>query len=249
MSKFKVGDKVRVRADADGYFIEDSMKTMRGKTVTIALDDGSNRMQYRINEMHYWWDESLFESIEPRREFIVIRRDDQDVIASHKRGDRIVKTAKASCNPSDEFKFETGAELAFDRLMGREESKPAHRFKVGDRVEELLVGYGIGKILEVDREDKKTPYKVKFDCDFVWLPERRLSPAPAPEPPKFYTGKVVCYGCDAGAELAYGDLIGKIGIIENGHATWRTGLANEGYKSFEDFCSKNYKGRWIEIKE
>lgn len=44
--------------------------------------------------------------------------------------DNVVKTAEAKCNPSDEFNFETGAKLAFERLFAKEERK----LKVGDKV-------------------------------------------------------------------------------------------------------------------
>ena len=132
----------------------------------------------------------------PRREFIVIRRDGSKTIAELRHDREVIKSAVATCSEKDTFDFETGAKLAFDRLMGREEPKPAH----------------------------------------------------APEPPKFYTGKVVCVGFDKDSEFAYGKLIGRIGVIENGHALWHTCLTQENYTSFKDFCLRNSKGKWIEYR-
>jgi hypothetical protein len=150
MAKFKVGDKVRVREDADGYFMEEPMKSMRGKIVTIASDDGTDHMQYNIEEFRYWWDESLFESIAPRREFIVIRRSGAETIAELRHDREVIKSGTATCAPSDTFDFQTGATLAFDRLMGREE------------------------------QSSLSPADIFF----------AFTGRPAPEPPKFYTGKV-----------------------------------------------------------
>ena len=162
MSKFKVGDKVRVRSDLNGndkYYNEDKSTCdccvdeiidLRGKVVTIK--EVGTTGKYRICEGSYSWVDEMFSGLaEPAREFIVLRRDGMQVIASHKRGDEIVKTAKATCNASDTFDFGTGAKLAFDRLMGREEPKPApqpaYRFKVGDRVKTYC---DVGTIVKID---------------------------------------------------------------------------------------------------
>ena len=51
---------------------------------------------------------------------IVIYPKGREVIATIKEGKKVVKTAKATCNPSDTFNFEYGAKLAFRRLMGEE---------------------------------------------------------------------------------------------------------------------------------
>jgi len=202
MSKFKVGDKVRVKTflvrpclwNAAG-----KMDKWMGKIVTIRLCLSNS--SYSIAEEPRWiFREDDFDS-EVLREFIVIRRDGSDVIASHKRGDEIVKTAKAKCAPSDEFNFETGAKLAFDRLVGREEPKPktaatAPKFKVGDRVMHIVSGAGtIERVVQVMCV---TIYLIKLDTgSFVSAFEHLLSPAPAPQPAsKFKVGDRVA--CDYG---------------------------------------------------
>lgn len=61
---------------------------------------------------------------------IVITVDGATTLARLYEGNKVVKTAEAKCNPSDEFNFETGAKLAFERLFAKEERK----LKVGDKV-------------------------------------------------------------------------------------------------------------------
>ena len=227
MSKFKVGDKVRVIEHpvlGKWLFMEDrithnsfvpDMMRLAEQVVTIsAIEMDLSGMEYRIEEdggKWHWVDEMFSGLATEPREFIVVRRSGSDVIASHKRGDEIVKTAKAKCAPSDEFNFETGAKLAFDRLMGREEPKPAPqpapKFKVGDRV---VTKFGSGTIVEINHQCGITAYTVEHDKadlrlhDGSWNGECGKHFAlsrcsfqtandlyPAPEP-KYYTGKVVC---------------------------------------------------------
>ena len=68
---------------------------------------------------------------------ILIMRDKKDPMRVIARDLGTNKTAEARCNPQDEFKFETGARLALDRLFGTETTEkkdPPAKFKVGDVV-------------------------------------------------------------------------------------------------------------------
>ncbi len=68
---------------------------------------------------------------------ILIMRDKKDPMRVIARDLGTNKTAEARCNPQDEFKFETGARLALDRLFGTEPTEkkdPPVKFKVGDVV-------------------------------------------------------------------------------------------------------------------
>ena len=68
---------------------------------------------------------------------ILIVRDKKDPMRVIARDLGANKTAEARCNPQDEFKFETGARLALDRLFGTEtaeKKEPPAKFKVGDVV-------------------------------------------------------------------------------------------------------------------
>lgn len=55
---------------------------------------------------------------------IVITSDGKNTLARMYDGKKIVKEAKAICSPDDTFDFETGAILAFRRLMETEKQKP-----------------------------------------------------------------------------------------------------------------------------
>lgn len=68
---------------------------------------------------------------------ILIMRDKKDPMRVIARDLGTNKTAEARCNPQDTFKFETGARLALDRLLGTEateKKEPPAKFKVGDVV-------------------------------------------------------------------------------------------------------------------
>lgn len=141
MSKFKVGDKVRIKCNGSVGTIE-SFDEFLPFPYTLK--------NYPSNEPFCADELELIETAKPTREFIVIRRDGQEVIASHKRGDEIVKTAKAKCNPSDEFDFGIGAKLAFKRLTGtekKEEPKSPYVPQVGDRVK---TKFGAGTVMAVN---------------------------------------------------------------------------------------------------
>ena len=57
---------------------------------------------------------------------IVITTDGKTTTARLLEGKKTIKTAEAKCHPNDEFNFETGARIAFQRLMGETvvEDKP-----------------------------------------------------------------------------------------------------------------------------
>lgn len=77
-----------------------------------------------------------WEIVEPSDK-ILIMRDKKDPMRVIARDLGTNKTAEARCNPQDEFKFETGARLALDRLLGTEtveKKDPPAKFKVGDVV-------------------------------------------------------------------------------------------------------------------
>jgi len=256
MSKFKVGDKVRVLPHDIMLF---RMQEQIGKIGTVIRDDGSELMQYRLNigDTAAPWYEHILELVQPSmREFIVIRRDGQQEIASRKRGDEIVKTENATCNASDTFDFNVGAKLAFDRLMGREEPNPepktAHKFKAWDLVVHDILG--ILKIKEFVLFKNECGYLAPGENEGYAYNVRESELSPVPEPPKFYTGKVFAVETienDTREEMR--NRIGRVFEIKNGIII---GEVNEycldGYSpitSFSDFCSKATATKWREIKE
>lgn len=292
MSKFKVGDKVRVIEHmvlgetlfmedriAHNSFVPDMMRLAEQVVTISAIEMDWSGMEYRIEEDggEWFWVDEMFSglAIEPR-EFIVVRRSGSEVIASHKRGDEIVKTAKATCAPSDEFNFDTGAKLAFDRLVGREEPKPktaapAPKFKVGDRV---VTQFGNGTVVEINYQHELIAYTVEHDntsdmlhsgrwdilngpgfspnrCYF--FSEHDLSPAPEP---KYYTGKVFAvragsrFRSNQGTESRNGHVFEiKDGRLVKDYSEY--GVTNNfpPFESFSDFCESYYCTEWAEVKD
>lgn len=130
MSKFKIGDKVRIR---DGSKIRnyagdwtDNMKTYIGSICTI---DGVERdlcgvTGYYVKENRYMWDERGLErpKDKSKNQTIVITNDGKTTAAKLYDGKQVIKTAKAKCNPSDEFDFNVGASIALARLTGQTEN-------------------------------------------------------------------------------------------------------------------------------
>lgn len=143
MSKFKVGDKVREElvGYGDGTITEVRFDLVPQIPYLVSFECGAV----------FWLAESRLKSIS--REFIVLRREGDEVIASHKRGDEIVKTAKATCNASDAFDFNVGAKLAFDRLMGREEPKEPKAKYVPKLYDRVMTRNGAGAVVKVFNRD------------------------------------------------------------------------------------------------
>ena len=109
MSKFKVGDKVRIKCNG-------SVGTI--KSFDEFLPFPYTLKNYPSNEPFCVDELELIETAKPVREFIVIRRDGQKTIAELRHDKEVVKTGVAHCNPADKFDFQYGAMLAFSRLVG-----------------------------------------------------------------------------------------------------------------------------------
>ena len=163
MSKFKIGDKVRVRQwddmkkefgtlprgtiKARGGFIEE-MRQYCGKIVTITSITSQG---YHIKEDggEWYYSDDMFE---PQAQSIVIYRKDNKVIALDK---ATGETAEAICNADDEFDFYVGADLAFERLRGRKPAPKAReeapKYFTGEMicVKSASKYYTLGKIYKV----------------------------------------------------------------------------------------------------
>lgn len=165
MSKFKVGDKVRVRfwdSMEQEYGINvwgninvrcaftPEMRRFCGKVVTI--DTVSDRGVYKIKEDKgdYYWSDGMF--VLKRRMIVVYADvDSRKVVAIDKyTGEK----AEAYCHPDDGFDFTKGAFLAFDRLRGREErvNAPYKRYNrevIFIKENPMLNSFTVGKIYKV----------------------------------------------------------------------------------------------------
>lgn len=125
MSKFKVGDKVRILdgSKINNYFGNwaDGMKKHVGEICTIQNVYKSDELTgYYMKEIGYMWDERGLERIEdkPKNQKIVITHDGKMTTAKFYDGKKVVKTATARCCSSDEFDFNIGAAIALERLTG-----------------------------------------------------------------------------------------------------------------------------------
>lgn len=130
MSKFQVGDRVRVIADTCCH----SQKI--GSVVT--LEDMGLRTAY-LGNLPAWGiagkaiyiSERDIEPIENRK--ILITTDGITTLARLYEGKKVVDSAETKCSPSDTFDFNIGARLAFDRLIGPVPTTIAkHQHKAGN---------------------------------------------------------------------------------------------------------------------
>lgn len=185
MAKFKVGDKVRVKKSfvIKGCTLP-SMRKYAGITGTITEEEFGDCMIDSTGNL--WWNvdsiEFVTEAEQPRREFIVIRRDGAKTIAELRHDREVIKSGKAICNASDTFDFEAGAKIAFDRPMWRKESKKEsyieREFKIGDRV---ITSRGVGEVVDVDHNETSMPYRILYDKGYkYWSNSGTAKPAPQP---------------------------------------------------------------------
>lgn len=191
--KFKVGDKVRVvRNETDTRAVIGDIGIIKGIRKTFpmyAVEFPICRTQYHECQglcgwdRGYWCGEGMIELVEKKpNERIVIYRKDSDVIALDK---RTGKKAVAKCSPDDEFDFNIGAKLAFERLGERKyRIVKQDEYEVGDKVkfvDKWSTGtnednYGrhddfLGKVLTIEgvRIDYRTIYyKVKESHRKEW---------------------------------------------------------------------------------
>lgn len=116
--------------------ISGSSKITKGKIYRVVngrltMNDGTESMEYStVEELNHGFS-AQFELV-TENPTITIRTKGRDTIATLKNGNAVIKSAKATCNPSDTFDFKVGAKLAFERLMGEEVKEVAPRFNGGN---------------------------------------------------------------------------------------------------------------------
>lgn len=129
--KYKVGDKVRIVSEwGEGCYqnLDGEMDKWLGKVMTIRSVDNV-RLRYTMredkNEHHglgWFWNENCIAGLACEKK-IVITTDGTETLARLYDGNKVVKTATAKCSPEDKFDFETGATIAFNKLLGNEEKE------------------------------------------------------------------------------------------------------------------------------
>lgn len=146
--KFKVGDKVRVVRNDVNIHARDAIIGAVG--VIKHIDTCDTKLPYAVElreenteynncsgncrkKIDYWCCDEMLELVRRKpNECIVIYRKDSDVIALDKRtGEKTI----AKCSPDDEFDFNVGAKLAFERLGERKyRIVKQDEYEVGDKV-------------------------------------------------------------------------------------------------------------------
>lgn len=167
MSKFKFrkGDKVRI---LDGSNIENytgswttgvcGMEYLVGQVGTVMASEirSQGRKGYRLKEYPYTFDERGLKLVEGA---ITIERHGQKMVAKYNG-----KVGVAKCSDDDEFDMFTGANLALQRLFGKEKEEP--KWSEGDIVRAKSNPYvpagTLGRVVTTDPCDTSLPVEVKF---------------------------------------------------------------------------------------
>lgn len=145
MEKFKVGDIVRPNKKADSLYRITNRAHMKEGVVIEVSPHGALKVRItkwvkNADSIDTYWvlNPACFDLV--RRGGVQtelhITGDGKTVHAVLKENGKVVKRAKASCDPRDEYNFETGARLATDRVFGKEAEKkePTYKFNIGDVV-------------------------------------------------------------------------------------------------------------------
>ena len=147
MAKFKVGDIVKPNDNMSTHPLGGLVLARMLEGEVTYIDEKDKTMSVLMKKMAkgFLFHECLeftnlkmdyFDLVAPKRE-LHVTSDGTTTHAVLKEGGKVVKRAKAVCSPDDEYRFETGARLAVDRVFGKEAEKkePKFKFKVGNMVE------------------------------------------------------------------------------------------------------------------
>lgn len=150
MAKFKVGDIVKPKAEkALWTFGAHLAKILELEVLRTRGDFMDVRLKKATGEGKKY-EQHIFEFVRQDNYNLVSRKQElhvtSDGTTTHavlKEGGKVVKRAKAVCSPDDEYRFETGARLAVDRVFGKDEKsaeekgaahEPKSKFNIGDAV-------------------------------------------------------------------------------------------------------------------
>ena len=128
-AKYHIGQKIRLKETLGSYVKVDIAEITR-----VDEDDDNMPVMIRLkNGDHAWIKASRFEVVKPKYPVIVITTDGKETKARLIDGKKTVMQATTKCSDKDTFDFETGAKIAFDRLIGRETKpeKSRSKFKPG----------------------------------------------------------------------------------------------------------------------
>lgn len=134
VDKFRVGDRV-VGNDRNVYII--TGKGWRGEVVAVhnggritargpgSFFIGAPTVSCIVSADAFDLDTGAKPAPDKPANKVVVTTDGKTTTARMYSGKDVVNTATARCAPGDEFKFETGAAIAVNRLLGVPEIKPA----------------------------------------------------------------------------------------------------------------------------
>lgn len=266
--KYKVGDKVRIVSKKTGgsWNSNGEMDKWLGKVMTIrAAVAGVYKMMEDDEEFGgggWFWHEHMIAGLatEQPKQKIVITTDGKTTLARLYDGKKVIKRAEAKCSLNDEFDFNVGAELAFNRLMGKDKAPSAEwkvvkrKAKEGDYIRLTCKSFDFTEVGDILKVHRRTTYVVKvlnkdhprggrsdFDANHEWnyaeheyeVVEHVKKPYEK-ETPKGYNGKVVCI------KTKYSWwTVGKVYEVKDGIITHDDGgqyprLDNYRYKDAED---------------
>lgn len=145
MSKFKVGDKIRVISNEHRprhHFKAGTVATVLkvDSNSVLCEEDSSSKLEQWVNFL----DAELAPL--PQKQKIVVTTDGKTTTARLFAGKELVKSATAKCAPADKFDFKIGAGIAVSRLLSTEEEPAAPKFPR----EKLKTGV-FGRMSESDR--------------------------------------------------------------------------------------------------
>ena len=187
--KYKVGDCVRIKTNLkgparSGTFLNPKMRKWEGKVMTIeSVGHSTYRMLEDVGELlpgeGWLWAEDWIEGRADNFK-IVITTDGNTVLARLYDGKKVIEEAKATCSKDDKFVFATGAQLAFDRLLGNEPKEEKWFTGKMVRVRDLTIcgTSNIGKVYrfengyETDRNgrpDRRRRYHSAEDVTIAYL--------------------------------------------------------------------------------
>lgn len=154
--KYKVGDKVRIVSKWGKGCRQNSLGKMDkwlGKVMTIRSVDCVD-LSYKMDEdkdehggCGWYWFENSIEGFACEKK-IVITTNGVETRARIYDRNKVIKTATAKCSPDDNFSFETGARIAFERLFVSGEKEEPKHFNGKAVCVNKYGGFTIGKIYE-----------------------------------------------------------------------------------------------------
>ena len=174
--KYKVGDKVRIVSKWGKCCFQNpsgKMDKWLGKVMTVRdagvafcrmVEDSTENGGYG-----WFWTENCIAGLACEKK-IVITTDGTETLARLYDGKKVVKTTTAKCSPDDKFSFETGAKIAFERLIDYAEKEPKY-FNGRVVCVHGELGFTAGKIYEFVNgqclDDQKTLRPTCDKCKYL----------------------------------------------------------------------------------